>query len=384
MKPLIYKMVLIVLVISMVVYSSGCSDTIEEDFDKNNASITVIDICKTGKSSDGKHYYVMNFSDDTSMEFFVTNGNSRFSATIESIQKISENDTEDTYAIAFSDGSSYSVCFPNKNNETVKDRAISSVELVETNGMIETFKVALANGEITYFSKEYEEFDFSKEIKITFLGDSITEGVGVSSPQNRYSTILSNSLGVTEHNMGISGTVLCTAGTRRSRLPDIAEIPQDSDIVGILLGVNDFDQCRKRDEIVIYGLGDINSVNDTSTIYGALHAYCQALKAHLNEEETMIFFMTPVITSWNQSVTSERNWDQGKTNACGYTLRQLCDAIVEVCNYYDILCLDLNLESGLTEKDFEDGIHPNDSGAKKMADAIETFIRDNYYPVNTK
>ena len=98
-------------------------------------------------------------------------------------------------------------------------------------------------------------------------------------------------------------------------------------------------------------------------------------------EKTSIFFMTPVITSWNQSVTSERNWDQGKTNACGYTLRQLCDAIVEVCNYYDILCLDLNLESGLTEKDFEDGIHPNDSGAKKMADVIEKFIRNNYYPV---
>ena len=35
-------------------------------------------------------------------------------------------------------------------------------------------------------------------------------------------------------------------------------------------------------------------------------------------------------------------------------------------------------------KDFEDGIHPNDSGAKKMADVIEKFIRNNYYPVSIK
>ena len=39
---------------------------------------------------------------------------------------------------------------------------------------------------------------------------------------------------------------------------------------------------------------------------------------------------------------------------------------------------------GLNIKEGKDGIHPNDSGAKKMADVIEKFIRNNYYPINIK
>ena len=52
--------------------------------------------------------------------------------------------------------------------------------------------------------------------------------------------------------------------------------------------------------------------------------------------------MTPVITSWNNSVTSAKSWDQTKTNICGYTLRDLCDAIIETSSLYEIPVLDLN------------------------------------------
>lgn len=213
--------------------------------------------------------------------------------------------------------------------------------------------------------------------KITLLGDSITYGVGASTTSKRYATVLANSLGMTENNMGISGTVLATGGHRTSRINDVKSIALDSDYVGILLGINDFDQCRNNETSKYYFLGDFNST-DTSTIYGALHVYCQELIKRFREQDTKIFFMTPVITSWNNSVSSAKSWDQSKLNACGYSLPELVNAIKEVTAYYGIVTLDLNQLSGMTSTDFSDGIHPNDSGMKKMADTIEEFLIKNY------
>ena len=218
--------------------------------------------------------------------------------------------------------------------------------------------------------------DFSGKT-ITFLGDSITYGVGASTTANRYSSQVASSLGMTEINMGISGTVMCTGGHRTSRLDDIQKISLDSDYVGILLGINDFDQCRNNGTSSYYALGEFGT-SDTTTVYGALDKMCKDLTQRFGSSDTKVFLMTPVITSWNNSVSGTRDWDQSKENACGYTLRELCDAIVEVATYYGIVTLDLNTLCEMNSADFSDGIHPNDSGAKKIADTIEEFLLANY------
>ena len=218
--------------------------------------------------------------------------------------------------------------------------------------------------------------DFSGKT-ITFLGDSITYGVGASTTANRYSSQVASSLGMTEINMGISGTVMCTGGHRTSRLDDIQKISLDSDYVGILLGINDFDQCRNNGTSSYYALGEFGT-SDTTTIYGALDKMCKDLTQRFGSSDTKVFLMTPVITSWNNSVSGTRDWNQDKVNACGYTLRELCDAIVEVATYYGIVTLDLNTLCEMNSADFSDGIHPNDSGAKKIADTIEEFLLANY------
>ena len=225
-------------------------------------------------------------------------------------------------------------------------------------------------------SNPLEKEDFSGKT-ITFLGDSITYGVGASSTANRYSSVVSSSLGMKEINMGISGTVMCTGGHRTSRLGDIQNISLDSDYVGILLGINDFDQCRNNSTSHYYALGEFGST-DTSTVYGALNKMCADLVARFGGSDTKVFLMTPVVTSWNNSVSGTRDWDQSKVNACGYTLRELCDAIIEVATYYGIVTLDLNTICEMTPSDYSDGIHPNDSGAKKMAAVIEEFLLANY------
>ena len=79
-----------------------------------------------------------------------------------------------------------------------------------------------------------------------------------------------------------------------------------------------------------------------------------------------------------KTVRSPKDWDQTKLNACGYSLPDLVKAIKEVTAYYGIVTLDLNELSGVTSSDFGDGIHPNDSGMKKMAVTIEEFLIKNY------
>jgi phospholipase/lecithinase/hemolysin len=102
--------------------------------------------------------------------------------------------------------------------------------------------------------------------------------------------------------------------------------------------------------------------------------------------------LTPVIASWNSSVTSQRNWDQSKTNIHGYTLRDLCNAMIEVAALYNVAVIDLNLVSGMYYVDEMDnntavfggdGVHPGANGHKMMADAIAKVLlqdefRDNH------
>ena len=212
---------------------------------------------------------------------------------------------------------------------------------------------------------------------ITLIGDSITHGVGANPrEEKRYSTVLANSMGMVEQNMGISGTVYCTGGHRTSRINDAYKVDYNSDYVGVLLGINDFDQCKNNESDKYYSLGEFGT-KDTSTIYGAVDAMCSILVNRFRFTDTKIFFMTPVITSWNNSVGGN-NWDQSKENAWGYTLRELCDAIVEVANYYGIATLDLNTECEMGSADFSDGIHPNNDGMAKMAATIEDWLIDNY------
>ena len=116
----------------------------------------------------------------------------------------------------------------------------------------------------------------------------------------------------------------------------------NADVVTILMGINDF--CAAGTGY--YELGNINST-DTSTIYGAMRMWCERieeLRQLDSMDGTLFYFVTPVITSWNNSVSSARNWDQSKTNIHGYTLRDMCNAIIEVAALYDIPVVDLKLQ----------------------------------------
>ena len=238
----------------------------------------------------------------------------------------------------------------------------------------------------------------------TFLaiGDSLTNGTGVEKDE-RYHALFAQELGGTNINGGTSGATLCPGG----HLPNKFEALMTAnflknkkvDVVTIFLGINDWDNgvvngtyqgVLKYDEnATYYDLGELGT-NDTTTIYGAAKMWCERIleiKATEGCEDIQFMFATPVITSYNKSVTNKRDWNQDKVNVFGYTLREYCTAIMEICAYYEIPVLDLNMYSGMYYNSPEDnnvdyfggdGIHPGVNGHRMMADAFVEFMLEGY------
>ena len=219
---------------------------------------------------------------------------------------------------------------------------------------------------------------------IACIGDSITAGVGTTVDVDDYVTQLANILGMNYIRLGASGTVLSTGGHRACNVGQLTpDVLKGVDVVTILMGVNDWDQAREG----FYTLGNINST-DTSTIYGAVRMWCERIVELRQIEEcsdTQFYFLTPVITSWNNSI-GQRDWSQSKTNIHGYNFRQLCNAIIEVASLYNIPVIDLNLTSGIYYINAEennisdiqgDGIHLNGTAHSMMATAIANALLQN-------
>ena len=220
---------------------------------------------------------------------------------------------------------------------------------------------------------------------IACVGDSITAGVGVTKDQNDYVKLLADQLGMAYIRLGVSGTTLCTDGSRNCNITRLTEGNlKGADVVTIAMGINDF--CAAAEGY--YELGDIDST-DSSTIYGAVRMWCERIEELRKTDSlcnTQFYFVTPVIASWNNSVTSARDWDQSKTNIHGYTLRDLCNAIIEVAELYHVAVIDLNLLSGMYYVDAEenntavfggDGVHPGVTGHSMMAKAMANILLQN-------
>lgn len=224
---------------------------------------------------------------------------------------------------------------------------------------------------------------------IACIGDSITKAEvgGVTADKNDYVTLLAEALELDAYiRLGHNGSTLCDGGPRHCNIDKLtAENIGDADIVTIFQGVNDWSQTTAD----YYSLGTPDST-DTKTIYGAMKMWCERieeLRALPKYKYTEFYFITPVITSYNRSVTEERYWDQSKESMHGYTLRDICNAIIEVAEAYGVGVIDLNLISGIYHVDastsnvatmYNDGIHPLPAGHALMAKAIENVLLDKH------
>ena len=203
--------------------------------------------------------------------------------------------------------------------------------------------------------------------KINFLGDSITEGVGVSYPQNRYTDVFARKYGpITVRNYGISGTRIARQIHPTKDHPEwdldfclrVKTMDPDADLIVVFGGVNDF------------GHGDapfgIETDRTPQTFIGACHTLLRTLIERY--PTATVVMITPL-----HGTVEER---PGK-----HPLKDYVNVIRKVAAAYSVPILDLYSESGIQPKIsaqkkayLPDGVHPNDAGAERIANRLAAFL----------
>lgn len=217
-----------------------------------------------------------------------------------------------------------------------------------------------------------------KNIKANFLGDSITEGIGTSSPDKIFHALLKEKYGLlAARNYGKGGTRIA----RQSEIKDpneprdkdfimrAEEMDNDADLIVVFGGTNDYGNGQAP-------LGEITDKH-IFTFYGAVHTLCQNLIRKYPSGK--IVFITP-LHRWNE------NGGLGTWKPDGVKQHYLCDyakAIKEVCELYSIPVLDMfgNGSMPLQIPEYSqvystDGLHPNDEGHKILAKKLGKFLEN--------
>lgn len=213
-----------------------------------------------------------------------------------------------------------------------------------------------------------------KEKKIVFLGDSITEGVGTSGPEARFSALIEKATGATCINYGIGGTRI-SKQRKPSENPRwdkdfisrVDEMDLDADIIIVFGGTND------------WGHGDASfgcmGDRDPYTFYGALHTLYTMLIERYSRSQIVI--LTPL----HRRKENDPAADGTRPNRFGL-LKDYVEAIREVAEYYSLPVLDLYRVSGIQpeipiikETYMPDALHPNDEGHKLLAKKIISFLQ---------
>lgn len=211
-------------------------------------------------------------------------------------------------------------------------------------------------------------------LKINFLGDSITEGVGTSDKSKIYHAVLKEEAKLSEaRNYGISGTrYALQANPQEGSIEDVnsfserfSSMDDDADVVVVFGGTND------------YGHGDAPlgcfADRTPNTFYGACHyIYSGLINKYLGKP---IVIMTPLHRDGEL-----KNTGATKENGVG-TLKDYVNIIREVAEYYSLPVLDLYAQSGLQpeieavrEKYLPDGLHPSDAGNRVIYDKLRKFL----------
>lgn len=213
----------------------------------------------------------------------------------------------------------------------------------------------------------------NENVKICFLGDSITEGAGASCRENCFVSVFGRKTGAVVKNFGIGGTRIARKETPSNNpkydqcfLDRVDQLDEDADAVVVFGGTNDFG----------HGNGKLGTPSDPATeeytFYGAMRSLCLRLIRRYPTKP--IVFLTPL----------HRKSEDATINEIKIPCRPLCDYVAvirEVCAEYSIPVLDLFAAAGIQPKIEEqraaycpDGLHPNDRGAELLADKIIAYL----------
>lgn len=215
--------------------------------------------------------------------------------------------------------------------------------------------------------------------KIAFLGDSITEGVGVTDrAKNGYPQILKRECELAEaYNYGIGGTRLA-----HQSIPSVKprhdlcfcgrayNIDPSADIIVVYGGVNDY----------LHGDAPIGKFGDMTpaTFYGAVRFLMEFLKSEYAGRT--IVFMTPARLSYQGNDGSKPS-NNPRKHKDAMPLLSYTEIIKRTADIYGIPVLNLYEKLGVDptnakerEKYTTDGLHFNDEGQYFIARALKEFL----------
>ena len=213
---------------------------------------------------------------------------------------------------------------------------------------------------------------------IDFLGDSITEGVGVTDQNNRYDNIAHRRLGLAAHyNYGIGGTRLAhqsaPSETPRYDLCFCGRaylLEKSADLIVVYGGVNDY----------IHGDAYFGKMEDRTpeTFCGAVYFLMNFLKT--NYEGKKIVFMTPAHMHFrgisDKCLTGRpmKKPDSQPLSAYVEVIKARGEELgIPVLDLFEKLPIDPNNESD-REKYTVDGLHFNDDGHEILANTLCDFL----------
>ena len=217
---------------------------------------------------------------------------------------------------------------------------------------------------------------------IDFLGDSITEGTGVSDKENnRYDNILKKTYGLkATYNYGIGGTRLAHQSTPSEKpRHDLCfcgrayDLNRDADVIVVYGGINDY----------LQGDAPIGQMGDKTpaTFYGAVYFLMNLLRTEYAGKT--VVFMTPARCCYS-GLTSNAPSNRRIKRADAMPTLGYVNIIKETAKQFDIPVLDLYHNLGIDPNNEEDrikytsdGLHFNDAGhhiiAKKLGAFLETL-----------
>ena len=208
-----------------------------------------------------------------------------------------------------------------------------------------------------------------KGIKANFLGDSITEGVGVPEKKYAFWNVLKERYGLgTARCYGIGGTRIARQQSPsahphwdRDFCSRVADMDPDADLVVVFGGTNDFGHGDAP-----FGTPDDRTEN---TFWGACHVLMRSLIEKY--PSATIVFMTPLHR------LEEKKADRPDVPCLAEYVR----VIREVAAFYGIPVMDLYANSNINPQIpaqkalyAPDGLHPNVAGAARIAERLGNFL----------